>query len=507
MKRGKVWRNLTFLSLGLALLGHLTTPDFVGFTILPLAAAPVFALLAGRAGWRPNPAAWRSPAGRSRLALAGCGLVSFILVLAAGYGSFWPVLDLSPNRILSLAPQTEALLARLDKPVNITVHFGPQDPREPRIRALMAHYDRAAGGRLTVKFVNPQTDAAGGDVGPRLVAPDTAEITAEGFKENISPVTEETLNGAINRLLHPQYRLVYFLNTFGEKMVQTKSHGGLSQWAEDLGSRRLTVLDYHWAEGAALPMEASALVLAGPRAPLGEIRETMLLNYLKKGGRVLIMVDPLVVAVSPEFWAAFGLKMPDGLVIDPETNLAGTKDAFVVSHDYLPHSLTRGLSSPMIWPLAGAFTSLEEAQPRPELAVTVFGLVQSSVSSWLETDPGSYIDDATRYQPETDLPGPLVLAVAAELKSGGRMLALADSDLAVNGFRGFPGNRNFTSAAVNWLLDGEPGPLVAKDPTQGLILNHISARLAFWLPTVVWPMLVMVVWLAYYNHRRRRRRG
>lgn len=85
------------------------------------------------------------------------------------------------------------------------------------------------------------------------------------------------------------------------------------------------------------------------------------------------------------------------------------------------------------------------------------------------------------------------------------MLALADSDLAANGFRGFPGNRNFTSAAINWLLDGESAPLVAKDQTQGLILNHISARLAFWLPTVVWPALVMLAWLLYYRHRHRRR--
>ena len=504
MPKGKVWRNLTLLSLGLAVLGRLTTPDFLGFTILPLAAALVFAFLAGPARWRADLASLRTPAGKTRLALAIGGVLSFLVILAAGYGSFWPTLDLSPGRTLSLGSETEALLSRLDRPVAITVHLGRQDPREPLVRELMDNYSRLAGGRLSVKYVNPQTDAAADEIGPRLVAPDTAEITAEGFKENISPVTEDSLNGALGRLLHPEYRLIYFLNTFGEKMVQTRGHGGLSQWAEDMTARRQTALDYSWPEGAPLPMEASALVLAGPRAPLGEIRETMLINYLKNGGRLLIMADPLVVAVSRDFWAAFGLDMPDGLVVDPETNLAGTKEAFVVSHDYLPHALTKGLSSPIVWPLTGAFTSLE-AQTRPELGATVFGLVQSSPSSWLETDPTSFVDGAARYQAEADLTGPLVLAVAAELKSGGRMLALADSDLAANSFRGFPGNRNFTSAAVNWLLDGESVPLTAHDPTQGLILNHISARLVFWLPTVVWPTLVLLVWLAYYAHRRRRR--
>lgn len=502
-RRRALFRNLALAALVAALLGHLTAPDFLGFSVLPLTAALVFFGLAGPTQWRADRAALTSPFGRARLG-AALGLLLFLAAaLAAGAWRTGPTFDFSRDRVQALSPATLELLAKLDQPVTVTIHLGPQSQRLMRVREMMNLYSRAAQGRLSVKYINPQTEVDYQDGGPGLVSPDTAEVAAEDFRENIAPITEEALSGALTRLLHPERRLVYFLNTFGEKMVQEPGPGGLSQWAADLNGRRLTALDYYWNEGAPLPLEASALVLAGPRAPLGEIREQWLINYVKSGGRLLVMADPLTVALSPEFWRAFGLDLPEGLVVDPETNLAGTGEVFIVSHEYPDHPLTRGLSGPVIWPLAGCFT----AQAGKDQAVrgATYIIAQSSPSSWLETDRGSLTTSAPRYQADSDRPGPLALAVAAEFEGGGRLVALADSDLAANGFRGFPGNRNFTSATLHWLLDGESMPLTPADQTESLALSRISARLVFWLPAVVWPVLVLGCWLFFHLRRHRRR--
>lgn len=497
-KRKDRFAKLALGGLLAAVVGYLSAPEFLGFTVLPLGFALVCALLAGRAAWREL---LFSPGGRYFLMAAASLALSLGLLLAVSRAGPWPVFDFSQSRVMNLAPETVELLGKLESPVKITIHLGPQNARQGQVKTLMGTYTELSGGRLAVEYINPQTEALSELEGPRLVSPDSAEILAENFKENISPVSEDRLNGALNRLLHPQRRLVYFLNTFGEKLVQNDGPGGLSQWAADLGDRRLLALDYHWPDGAPLPQEAAVLVLAGPRAPLGEFREKLLLDYVKQGGKILIMVDPLTVAISVEFWEPFGLAQPDGLVIDPENTLAGTGEAFVVSRDYPAHPLTRGLSGPVIWPLAGAFTTLD--QGRAEIPATVYALAYSSASSWLESDAASFAERSVRYQPDRDTPGPLTLAVAAELAGGGRLLALADSDMAANGFRGFPGNRNFSSAAINWLADGESTPLVRPSPGQGLVLNRISARLAFWLPVVVWPLTALSVWLFFYGRRRR----
>lgn len=501
----KVFRNLALFFLLISALGYFSAPAFLGFTVIPLALTLLFSLLTGPAQWKRDLARLTSPAGRAYALVLAALLSSLALALAAGQIRSTSLLDFSGNRAAGLAPETLKLLERLDRPVSINVHLGPQSPRLEQVRELMDSYLGHSSGKLKITYTNPQTESVDDGQGPRLVSPDTALVESEGFRENISPVSEDAINGSLSRLLHPERRLIYFLNTFGEKMIQDKGAGGLSNWAADLAGRRLLALDYYWADQSPLPLEASALVLAGPKAPLGQWREKQLQDYVKNGGRLMLLADPLTIHFSPEFWALFGLKYADGLVIDPEATLIGADDSFVVGHDYPAHALTKGLSSPSLWPITGAFIPGDN-EGHTDLPTTIYALAMSSPSSWLESDAASFIKKDVRYQPETDIPGPLALAVAAQLENGGRLVALADSDLAANNFQGFPGNRNFISASINWLLDGESTPLKMRDESKSLALGNISARLIFWLPVVVWPSLVIVLWLAFYFGRHNRRR-
>jgi hypothetical protein len=361
----------------------------------------------------------------------------------------------------------------------------------------MNQFGRAAGGRLEAVFVNPQLEPELDGEEPAVAWPGSALVAADIFRENIPLLTEEALRGALVRLLAPSPRLVYFLSIFGEKLIQDQGPGGLSQWAEDLGARRLLALDYYWAEGVPLPAEAAVLVLAGPRAPLGEFRERALWEHLQRGGRLLVMADPLTTALSPGFWQPLAGEYPDGLVIDPEASLGGTAESFVVSRDYPEHPLTRGLYRPIIWPLVGAFLSATTSEARP------LALAESSPSAWLEKDAASVARGDYRYQTGVDLPGPLALAAAVRFPEGdGRAVVLADSDLAANGFWGFPGNRAFLGATLNWLIDGPTGD--AEPPAPNPILGGISVRLAFWLPVVVSPALVLGAWFFFYSRRSRK---
>jgi len=212
----------------------------------------------------------------------------------------------------------------------------------------------------------------------------------------------------------------------------------------------------------------------------------------------MVLADPLTAALSPDFWRPLGLKYPDGLVIDPEVSLGGTAESFIISRDYPAHPLTRGLSRPVLWPLAGVFLGEADGE------AVASALAECSPSAWLETDLVSLVRGDYRYQAGVDLPGPLALAAAVQFPDGGgRVVALADSDLAANGFWGFSGNRAFLGAAVNWLLDGPAADLEASGPGTDLVLSGVSARLAFWLPAVVWPALVLGVWFFFYRRRGR----
>ncbi|MDR3037855.1 MAG: GldG family protein, partial [Candidatus Adiutrix sp.] len=220
MAGGRRRRGLALVCLGLALMARLAAPDWPGFWLLALALGLFLAAGAGVGRWRTDLAALFSPAGRAQARLAAGLILGLGLALAAGRAGFGPALDFSRGRDLTLSSETLALLARLDRPVTITVRLGSQDPREPRVRELLGQFRRAAGAKLTVVFLNPQTEAERDETGPRLVEPGSALVAAEAFRENVPALTEEALSGALTRLLTPGNRLVYCLSTFGEKPAQ-----------------------------------------------------------------------------------------------------------------------------------------------------------------------------------------------------------------------------------------------------------------------------------------------
>jgi hypothetical protein len=126
----------------------------------------------------------------------------------------------------------------------------------------------------------------------------------------------------------------------------------------------------------------------------------------------------------------------------------------------------------------------------------------SSDVAWLETDGPSLRDRSHRYQAGVDLPGPVTLASATTLAGGGRLVLAADADLAANSFIVYAGNLAFLQSALYWLL-GAQEELQPGFEVHWLDLTHSRARALFWIPTVIWPVLVFLAWRFYYVRRRR----
>jgi hypothetical protein len=315
---------------------------------------------------------------------------------------------------------------------------------------------------------------------------------------------------------------------------------------------KIYLIDLAWP-GPNLPAEAlmaGALVVAGPRTPLGPEREQALMNYVTGGGKLLLLQDPMVAGFDPAAIGIFGLDIPRGLMVDPETAWAGTEDRFIVGRDFPAHPITMSLDGPVIWPLSGAITLVDperspeldedipllrlvpEDEPESELAPEpvqsnleahpseapsseappseeapilhhTWVVAISSDASWLETDLSSIADGSHRYQPGEDKNGPLVLSTATSVNGGGRLALAADSDLAANGFINYGGNLAFLTNTLFWLMGAEDDLPTSGGQGVSLTINHNKAQLLFWIPSVFWPLLVLLVWYVHYRRRRR----
>jgi hypothetical protein len=256
------------------------------------------------------------------------------------------------------------------------------------------------------------------------------------------------------------------------------------------------------------------------------------MEYLARGGKLLILQDPMVAGFNAGALAPYGLSMPWGLAVDPGAAWAATEDFFLVSRDFPAHPLTMGLTQPVVWPLAGALVASAPPEgaapvgpggtgdPAPSAADGLAGteadagaaetgpashtwaVALSSEAAWLETDRTSLAGRTHRYQPGGDLPGPLVLASATTIEGGGRLVLAADADLAANAFISYAGNQALLNSMVFWLL-GAQEDLAPPPPTAWLDITHAKARALFWIPTVIWPLAVLLWWYRRYLRRRR----
>ncbi|MDR1164553.1 MAG: GldG family protein [Deltaproteobacteria bacterium] len=558
--RAKLFKpSLALIALGVAV--RLAFPYFAGFYLIPLALGGLFLIVA-----LPGlSAASRRAPRRGRRALSSLAwALAFGLLLLVGVNQSLPTLNVAAPPEASLSASDLALLARLDRDVTIEASLS-SDPRYHGPTLFLLDLYRKASPRLKVSAAPSAGRATiverDGRAAAVLAQADTATVRAENFEETISPITRATINASLLRLVSPN-RLVYNLLGDGEKAVLDEGPGGLSAWAESLAARKIFARDYYWREGAPLPAEARAVVLVGPRVPLSPQKEEALARYLAQGGKAMVLLDPLVSSLSPTAFAPLNLVFPEGLVVDQDYGWAGTDDAFIVSQNFPAHPITLGLARPVVFPLSGTVMSLadretfdeaadaaaqtaaeasragapESAAPATEespageaaeipteerATVTVgdgpdapapilpirshsWAIALSSPASWLETDVSSIAAKLPIYDREKDPAGPLVLATATTIEGGGRLVLAADSDFPSNNFLSFAGNHALAVNALSWLLGAEDD--LAPPPPEGVFLeiNDFKARLFFFVPVVIWPLLALGAWLAFYSSRQKK---
>ncbi|MDR1545517.1 MAG: GldG family protein, partial [Deltaproteobacteria bacterium] len=305
--------------LALSLAAWLLFPQLVGLWLLPLAAGLLLLLARGPARLAADLEAWRRRSGRRHLGAASRLLLAAALALAAGSLTRLPLFNLAAPPEATLPPETVRLLAKLPGPTRIEVRLADPSQKGP-LEHLLALYAKASNLiTFAVRPAEGQTETVDGEI--RLSRPDTAVIVCGAFAETVGPANASAIEASLRRLISP-VRLVWNLMGEGEKSALDRSPQGLSRWAESLAASRVHVVDRLW-NGEPLPATLDAAVLAGPRAPLDEVRLAALLDYLARGGRLFIMQDPLTAGFDVEALAPLGLSMPPGLAVDPESAWSG----------------------------------------------------------------------------------------------------------------------------------------------------------------------------------------
>jgi ABC-type uncharacterized transport system involved in gliding motility auxiliary subunit len=375
-------------------------------------------------------------------------LFALLVLIGAGAAGFLTsrhaiVSDWTYRSRASVPPETRAILAKFDGPVDIVSYASPQGDLRERVATVLKRYQQVKPD-LRLRFVDPQQDPA---------AMRNLGITVDGEmilhyrdrEQRLDTLTELTLTDAFERLVRGSDRIVAFVTGDGERRADGDANADLGTFMSQLEHSGMRAVPLNFSQVTNVPDHTDLVVLASPQAALSAGASKALSDYIANGGNVLWLADPGNQDPSLQPLAdALGIRILPGEVIDTSNAALGLKDPRMIAlGDYPPSAITRGFT------LATLF---------PEVAP----LAQTRKSDWkidpiLRTSPQATMQSLGAAS-TAPLKGPLDFGFAlsrlspSPAKSEQRIVVLGNGDFLSNSFLGNGGNRALGERIFNWLL-------------------------------------------------------
>jgi ABC-type uncharacterized transport system involved in gliding motility auxiliary subunit len=340
-------------------------------------------------------------------------------------------------------PETRAILAKLDGPVDIVSYASPQGDLRESVATALKRYQQVKPD-LHLSFVDPQQDPA---------AMRNLGITVDGElilhyrdrEQRLETLTELTLTDAFERLVRGSDRIVAFVTGDGERRADGQANADFGTFMSQLEHSGMRAVPLNFSQVTSVPDRTDLVVLASPQAALSAGAAKALSDYIANGGNLLWLADPGNQDPGLQPLAdALGIRVLPGVVIDASNAALGLKDPRMIAlGDYPPSTITRGFTFATLFP---------EVAP----------LAQTRKSDWkidpvLRTSPQATMQslDSTS---SAALKGPLDFGFAlsrlspSPAKSEQRVVVIGNGDFLSNSFLGNGGNRALGERIFNWLL-------------------------------------------------------
>jgi ABC-2 type transport system permease protein len=434
--------------------------------------------------------------------------------------------DLSREGINTPPPQLQSVVQALQSDVSLTYFYNASDGNALAAKALLTVASRESGHfrfravdldrepaiarRLGVRAYNTAVLEAGDR---RVVVENTVDLAQIAY--------------AALRVLKQRVDVVCFVTGHGENFPETPAHFHFSHVeslrghnmpgagdvlvGDPAGVDRLqlaiTTVGYAVrrivpAALTRIPEDCALVAEIGPRRPYppGEIK--LLSDYLARGGRTLLMIDPEF-GIEQEFagfLAKLGLASDQATVIDPLNHYATDEDKVAVPY-YPPHPITSRVAL-AIFPEARPI----RVAPQPPPGVTASVLASSSEDSYLRPlrqgpegeASGTLVADANPPR------GRAVLAVAlegrwpdgsVETKRPFRLVLVGNSSFATNAYFPYVSNGDLTLGMFRWLA-GDEGIPTARPQSfsqDQIVLTQRQMRDIFIMLELVLPVSVLLL--------------
>ncbi len=426
------------------------------------------------------------------------GILGFINYISFKNPKQW---DVTANKKNSLTDQSTRILKTLGKGLRLTIFSSKSE--QGTIRALLDLYllDNAS---IEINFIDIQ-------VRPELVSKygieksGTVLVQFSGKEEKVTNLSELAITNAIIKVSREKDPIVFYSTGHGELNLSAKENEGgsylnqlLAQGSYDLRAVKLSAY-------SELPSFVAALIIWGPKQGFHPIELEVIKNYLKRGGRLMVALDPNVdddkVADLRELLSSYGVVIGNNLVVDRLKHINGSNGSVPMLDRYhSEHAITKEFKGQVFFPLVSSIQKIEGSKGK--LSV----LAQSSPfpASWAELSLKEFVSGVITYNQEEDTKGPLGLYAAWEAKgTATRMILSGNSTFVINSYQKFSKNFSLFLNSLSWLVNEDRLisfnlPVVNDEP---VFISAPQLGIIFYFSVLFAPLSLIIIAIVIYRRR------
>ena len=329
--------------------------------------------------------------------------------------------DLTANQLYSISSQSKVMLSSLEE--DITIYWVVASGEEDEYVEKLLHNYEDYSSRVTVEkkdpdlnpdFTNNYTDETiynnsviveCGDKYRYISYQDMYETSSMSYYSMYSSADEfageSLITSAISYCTTEELPVIHILEGHGEAELTESFQEALER--DNLETETLSLLN-----SETVPEEVSCILVNSPFTDISETERDMLLDFMERGGRVLIISGTAEEEQLPNLKSVmenYGISVLEGVVVEENT------DNYVYGNPVLlmPEMNSSDITDPLMEDNYQVVVPVSKALDVSEVSedVTVTSLLESSEESFLK-DEGYDIE--TYEQEEGDIQGPLTLA-------------------------------------------------------------------------------------------------
>jgi len=359
----------------------------------------------------------------------------------------------------TLSDASKEVLARMQGRIEITAYAREKTNLRDAIKKIVGRYQRTKPD-IVLHFVNP--DAVPDEVRNLGINVD-GELVVR-YQERTEHIkrfhNEEEFTNTLQRLARSAEHWLAFIEGHGERNPLGKANHDLGLWVQHLSNRGFKMQPHNLANIQSIPENTRVLIIAGPQTDLLPGENALILEYIKRGGNLLWLLDPGDIHGLEPIAEELSMQQQPGTIIDFAGKFIGINDPTIVlitESMYPPHAATNEFSYTVFFPSATAIQISENEDWQLK------SLLSTGDHTWLETGE---LSGEVGFDKEADRRGPLDLGISLEreieienndelITKQQRIIILGDGDFLSNTYVENSGNLELGIRIINWLSNDD----------------------------------------------------